>query len=543
MSLFQPLVYKVATEPHEFELIHELNHRTFVEEIPQHRGNTGRRLVDRFHAENTYVVCMAASELVGMVAVRGQRPFSLDHKLAELDGYLPRGRRACEIRLLAVEPRYRKTSVFAGLVLRLVQLARARGFDLALISGTVRQLKLYRHLGFEPFGPRVGTPGAEYQPMMLMLERFEECVRPLLSAQEGGSPAFSFLPGPVSIAPEVQETLREAPISHRSEPFRRLMDEVRRQLAALTGARHVSLLLGSGTLANDVVAGQLSLQPGKGLILANGEFGERLIDHARRWRLDFDVHQRPWGQPFEPAAIERELEGKAWLWLVHCETSTGMLNDLQSLRRLCAPLGVDVCVDAISSLGTVTCDLRDIAFATGVSGKGLGAYPGIAMVFHREPPSARGNRLPRYLDLALYAREGGCPFTHSSNLLAALSRALDGLASRYATLSDDAAYLRQQAETAGLRVAVPAAHAAPCVLTFALPRGTHGANVAERLAASGYAIAHASAYLAERNWIQVALMGDYARHRLPEMMAALRQAVHAHGDAQHDMPKRALPHG
>jgi predicted DNA-binding protein (MmcQ/YjbR family) len=69
------------------------------------------------------------------------------------------------------------------------------------------------------------------------------------------------------------------------------------------------------------------------------------------------------------------------------------------------------------------------------------------------------------------------------------------------------------------------------VLTFALPRATDSARVAEQLAASGYAIAYASAYLAERNWIQVALMGDYARHRLPEMMAALRQAVH-------DMPKQ-----
>src|SRR4051812_16913491 len=148
MSLFQPLVYKVATEPHEFELIHELNHRTFVEEIPQHRGNTGRRLVDRFHAENTYVVCMAASELVGMVAVRGQRPFSLDHKLAELDGYLPRGRRACEIRLLAVETAYRKTSVFAGLVLRLVQLGRARGFGPGPLFGAGRPLKPYSHPRF-----------------------------------------------------------------------------------------------------------------------------------------------------------------------------------------------------------------------------------------------------------------------------------------------------------------------------------------------------------------------------------------------------------
>ena len=542
MPLVQPLVYKVATEPHEFELIHALNHRTFVEEIPQHRSNVTRRLVDRFHAQNTYVVCMAGAELVGMVAVRGQRPFSLDEKLADLDAYLPRGRNVCEIRLLAVEPKYRKTTVFAGLVLRLVQLARARGYDLALISGTVRQLKLYRHLGFEPFGPRVGTPGAEYQPMMLTLEGFESAVAPLLAAHENAPHVpFSFLPGPVSIAAEVREKLAEAPLSHRSEPFRRLMGEVRGKLLALTGARHVSLLLGSGTLANDVVAGQLSLRSQKGLIISNGEFGERLIDHGRRWRLDFDVYRLPWGQPFDLVALRRRLQGMAWAWFVHCETSTGMLNDLESLRDLCRPLGIDLCVDAISSLGTVPCELRDIAFATGVSGKGLASYPGIAMVFHRDPPKPGSERLPRYLDLSLYAGEPGTPFTHSSNLLAALSRALDGMSARYARLREDAAYLREQAESSGLAAASPAGLASPAVLTLALPRSAPGAKVAERLAGSGYAIAYASRYLLERNWIQVALMGDYARHRLPEMMAALRQALHTRDEK--DVPRRALPNG
>ena len=62
-----------------------------------------------------------------------------------------------------------------------------------------------------------------------------------------------------------------------------------------------------------------------------------------------------------------------------------MLNDLDAVRRLCAPLDVDVCVDAISSLGSVPCDFSGLAFASAVSGKALGAYPGIALVFHRDP--------------------------------------------------------------------------------------------------------------------------------------------------------------
>ena len=157
----------------EFEQIHQLNYRTFVEEIPQHPPNTDRRLIDKFHDENTYVVCLAQERVVGMLSVRARRPFSLDAKLENLDSHLPPRRSVCECRLLAVDPAHRNGTVFLGLLKRMVEHSFAEGYDLAVISGTVRQLKLYRHLGFVPFGPRVGSAGAQYQPMYLTKEAFQ----------------------------------------------------------------------------------------------------------------------------------------------------------------------------------------------------------------------------------------------------------------------------------------------------------------------------------------------------------------------------------
>lgn len=165
------LLYKIA-EHSDFDAIHRLNYETFVEEIPQHAPNPDRRLVDRFHSENTYVICLADSGLVGMVCGRCERPFSLDQKVADLDRWLPTHRRPVEMRLLSVARAYRKTSVFRGLMALLSRHFMAQGCDLAVISGTVRELKLYRHLGFEPFGERVGTAEALYQPMYLTLDAF-----------------------------------------------------------------------------------------------------------------------------------------------------------------------------------------------------------------------------------------------------------------------------------------------------------------------------------------------------------------------------------
>lgn len=181
------LEFKVATEDWEFELIHQLNYKTFVEEIPQHEPGAARRLVDKFHPENTYLICLCNKSLAGMLAVRAQRPFSLDQKLPRLDDYLPKGRTVCEIRLLAAEKAFRAGTVFQGLLRLVRDYFRQNSYDLGIISGTTTQQKLYKHLGFVPFGPLLGTSEAQFQPMYLTLETFEEATKALFTVVDSNS--------------------------------------------------------------------------------------------------------------------------------------------------------------------------------------------------------------------------------------------------------------------------------------------------------------------------------------------------------------------
>jgi hypothetical protein len=182
MSSSDPLTFKQATEDWEFEQVYRLNYRTFVEEIPQHPGNPNGALVDKFDRENTYLICLRGRKLVGMLAVRGTRPFSLDQKLENLDSYLPPGRHLCEFRLLAVDQAHRSGRVLLGLLHLLERHCTEQGYDLAIISGTTRQQKLYRHLGFVPFGPLVGGGDAWFQPMYLTSEAAEEMAKPAVRA-------------------------------------------------------------------------------------------------------------------------------------------------------------------------------------------------------------------------------------------------------------------------------------------------------------------------------------------------------------------------
>src|SRR5438034_1295085 len=256
MSSPTPLVFKPASEDWEFELIHRLNYKTFVEEIPQHQASPSHRLVDKFHAENTYLICLSGRKLAGMLAVRGNRPFSLDHKLENIDACLPAGRKICEIRLLAVEKKFRGAQVLQGILALLWQHGIEKGYDLAIISGTPRQFRLYQHLGFVSFGSVVGAGEAQFQPMYVTLETFESTAREFLRSSPSRSfqpSAVNFLPGPVTVRRDVRRAFEQAPESHRADIFMKDFGAARQVLCELVKTRNVELLLGSGTLANDVI--------------------------------------------------------------------------------------------------------------------------------------------------------------------------------------------------------------------------------------------------------------------------------------------------
>src|SRR5437762_8685673 len=96
---------------------------------------------------------------------------------------------------------------FQGLIKLLFDYGLSQHYNLAVISGTVRQQKLYKHLGFVPFRPLVGSKEAEFQPMYLTLEEFVEVATPLLHVTSTADLALnpiSFLPGPVRLRPAIR---------------------------------------------------------------------------------------------------------------------------------------------------------------------------------------------------------------------------------------------------------------------------------------------------------------------------------------------------
>ena len=190
---------KIATTENEFDQIATLNYETFVEEIPQHKENHTHRLVDRFHHENTYIVVYKETELVGMIAFRAVRPFSLDEKIGPVEQYLSKAHctNLCELRLLAVKKQYRNGRVMLRLFKALYAYFYEQNFSACVISGTTREEKLYKQIGFTQFAPAVGTKDAQYLPMVITKEAIDSFRGRMLKELK------TFYPGPVKQTTEL----------------------------------------------------------------------------------------------------------------------------------------------------------------------------------------------------------------------------------------------------------------------------------------------------------------------------------------------------
>jgi aspartate aminotransferase-like enzyme/GNAT superfamily N-acetyltransferase len=507
------LTVRIATDA-DLDDIRRLNHQTFVTEIPQHAPRQDGRLVDRFEGVSTFFVVRDGDKLAGMLALRDERPFSLDAKLPDLDRYLPAGWKPCEIRLLAVEPGYRHGVVLRALLMRLVEECEVRGLDMAVISATTRQLKLYTHMGFVPFGPLVGTEEAAFQPMYVTREAAVAHAGSFLglTSDRSAEPAM-FLTGPVTLSPEVRRRVEGPLRSHRSPEFAEDLAQIRRSLFSLIGARHVAVFSGSGTLANDAVAAQLARDGAPAVVCSNGEFGERLVDHARRHRIEHEAVRVPWGSPLPMDRVIKAARriGAGWIWMVHHETSTGMLNDLDALREAGGVVGARLALDVASSVGSVPLTLDGVSFAAAVSGKALGAVAGLSVVCCDELPQSGEESMPRYLDLARYLDGDGVPYTQSSMLVGALATALatTDWTARYAAIVAADGVLRARMAASGHEPLVSGADASPSVATWQAGSARDTAELAARMHNAGFAISWESGYLRARQWLQTSFMGDF----------------------------------
>jgi aspartate aminotransferase-like enzyme len=552
------LLFKEAESSAELQQIHALNHRIFAEEIGQHHIHPSGLLVDRFDSQNRYFIAVRDGIVIGMISVHAGPEFSITKRLPDA-GVIRTFARPAEMRLLAIHSEERGRTVLAGLLWQAYSFAVADGFSHLLISAIVEREPMYRKLGFHPLGPAVPEGSASFIPMVMAIGEQAMSNRRQVGLYERHwnrtgvvSDPVSLLPGPVCIHPRVAAAFASPPVSHRSPAFIERFETVRSLLNGLLSGTEAALFTGSGTIANDAVAANLKAIFGdaKGLVISNGEFGERIGNQAARADLKFDHLRFGWGGSWPFAPIENAFDRKpAWVWAVQLETSTGVLNDTETLLALAHDGGCAVALDSVSSVGAVPIARGGWTplMVSGVSGKSLGAYAGLAFVYLSEECRRllADKRLCCSFDLLRMHKARGPLSTILSSTLSALAQSLednygspDASAHRFQECASLGEQTRRQMRAAGLEPLAHDAIAAPNITTFALP----SASFPKECLKAGFLIAHESPYLQSRGWGQIATMGNITPAVLEPLFLSLGpRAAPLRSGAASRLPRRG-PH-
>jgi aspartate aminotransferase-like enzyme len=244
---------------------------------------------------------------------------------------------------------------------------------------------------------------------------------------------YLFTPGPTPVPPEVLEVLARPAIHHRGPDFLKAYRSVLERLKFVFRTEHdVLLFTSSGTGAFESAVANLTEPGERALVVTHGNFGERWVAMAKRYGADVDHLEYAWGDSPDPAEVGERAAGAAAVYVVHSETSTGVVSDLQAIAAAVKDQGALLVVDAISSLGAVPCETDAWGLDVVVAGsqKALMTPPGLAAV--SVSPAAldksRATTTPRFYfdwERTRKAQETlDAPFTPAVPLVLALDVAL-----------------------------------------------------------------------------------------------------------------------
>ncbi len=283
-----------------------------------------------------------------------------------------------------------------------------------------------------------------------------------------------FTPGPLTTSATVKAAMQRD-IGSRDADFVELVASIRSELLRIAGVSREQgyeavLIQGSGTFGLESVISSVIPREGKFVVLANGVYGERMAAIAERLGISTRLARWPENESPQPAAVQRLIEEEpaaTHVAMVHCETTTGILNPIDEIGRIVKAAGREFIVDAMSSFGGVPIDLSKLAIDYVISSpnKCLESVPGFAFVLTRsEAPQWEG-----------LERNGQFRFTPPSHTLLAFGRALEelreegGVSARAARYRANHETLRAGMRRLGFAEYLPAERQSNIITAFRYP--------------------------------------------------------------------------
>lgn len=257
-------------------------------------------------------------------------------------------------------------------------------------------------------------------------------------------PYILLTPGPLTTSQTVKEAMLTDWCTWDEDYNLHIVEEIRKSLVSLatqhTGDYTSILLQGSGTYCVEAVIGSV-IKPGdKLLILSNGAYGDRMGNIAEYHGISYDMLAFDETEQVSVSYVDDYLSHNAEIThvaVVHCETTTGVLNPLKEIAHLVKMHGKKLIVDAMSSFGGVPLDVHELGidFLISSANKCIQGVPGFGFIIARCSELLHCKGVSKSLSLDIYDQweamekgHGKWRFTSPTHVVRAFKQAMDELA-------------------------------------------------------------------------------------------------------------------
>jgi 2-aminoethylphosphonate-pyruvate transaminase len=304
------------------------------------------------------------------------------------------------------------------------------------------------------------------------------------------NPYLLLTPGPLSTSRAVKATMLRDWCTWDND-YNQLVQEVRNELIQLAGVDkkdYTSVLMqGSGTFTVESVIGTALPADGKLLVLANGAYGQRIATIAKYLKIPLKIYDAGDLERHEVNQVEKIIKNDSKIThvaVVHCETTTGMLNDIETIGRVVKKHGLIYIVDAMSSFGGIPIDMQksDTDYLISSSNKCIQGVPGFGFVIAKRAVLEKCKGNARSLSLDLYdqwdtmeRKNGKWRFTSPTHVVRAFRQAIielheeGGIDARFKRYSNNQKILIKGMRELGIEPLLADDLHSPIITTFISP--------------------------------------------------------------------------
>ncbi|MGG2090009.1 2-aminoethylphosphonate aminotransferase [Priestia aryabhattai] len=318
-------------------------------------------------------------------------------------------------------------------------------------------------------------------------------VYPIIKAREGIPHAVKrnilLNPGPATTTDTAKYAQIVEDICPREKEFGETMEFISAELTKFVGnpEKYTTVLFGgSGTAAVESILSSV-IDNGTVVIINNGPYGERMCKIAEIYGLNYAEYKSSAEQAIDMNDLEIFIKkistNVSYLALVHCETSTGLLNDIEQIGEFCAVKNIEMIVDAMSSYAAVPIDMKkmNISYLAASANKNLQGMAGVSFVIANKDRLEKTEQMkPRNLYLHLYDQyryfqmNKQMRFTPPVQTMYALKQAIietqwEGIEKRYERYSKSWTTLTDGITRLGLTYLVPETHHSKIITSIIEP--------------------------------------------------------------------------